>query len=242
MNVRYKTYNFTLWVTAIFWFIFWCGTGVLRTTHSISAFCDADEEWLDTHSSITAQELLAIQSQDCKISIDDTLAHNLVWLVGFQLGINFTHLDFLPSMTLLTFSADFIAQWPWYLFVFAATLICLVIWLLVTFFSLIALSGWHVIALYLAWTAAFFIANLLLNAFFPHGVHYHHWYNMLMIGTFAGHQATLVTSMNGFFLAVFVEGACRWSIAPVWQFTKRGFNEKLINCVPSCLYNMLPDE
>ena len=210
----------------LFWLIF-SNIAVFRTTNSLSAFCN-DENSLN----INNWDFIAIRETNCKLPINSAFYHNLIWILGFQLGINFTHFDFLPNMSMFTFTAKDIAGWPKSLFIVAGILLCLIILIVTCAFLLMYQSGWHVVLTYISWAIFFASFTIGMTKIFPKGAHFHHWFNSLAVASFMGHFNILTTAVQGFLMAMFVEGTCRWSLDPVWQKNKKSLNESLSEKLP----------
>lgn len=216
---RYRDFWRCLFTTTATFIFSVSGTGVLRHINSVNAFCqEADGYGWATESRITQQELDQLRANNCQLSNRDVFMHNLVWIIGFQIGLNFTQFDLLPIMHSFKLTAEAVSTWPWYFFVILTSVLCYGVYVASLSIELIMFSGDHVVTIYQIWIITALCVGAFLTYLFPSGTHFHHWSLAFMLSTLLGHFSGVIVYHHGVLIGIIVEGATRYGLDPVWEF------------------------
>jgi len=147
------------------------------------------------------------------------------WTAFYLLGLHFSHLDFLPGMSVFVLSPDVMATWSvdlWIIFTVALIAIIFVFCLLVIF---IIISGYYLIFIYLGWLVFLILVSTFMTLCFVNGTHIHHYTVGWLLLSFFGHHNFVIVALNGIFHGIFIEGCARWNMAPNWIISRASLSD-----------------
>lgn len=151
------------------------------------------------------------------------------WTAFYLLGLHFSHLDFLPGMSVFVLSPDVMATWSvdlWIIFTVALIAIIFVFCLLVIF---IIISGYYLIFIYLGWLVFLILVSTFMTLCFVNGTHIHHYTVGWLLLSFFGHHNFVIVALNGIFHGIFIEGCVRWNMAPNWIISRASLSDWVKN-------------
>ena len=148
------------------------------------------------------------------IDTSAVFGHNFWWVVAFQLGLNFTQLDFIPGMSKFTLTAEYMARWNTFMWILLVVSGIGVLGLIAFVGALMVASG--IIVGYVSYLVFLAVLFAALSVTFPKQVHVHHYFWALVLMTLCGHPNLVTTIAHGILTGIFIEGCARWSLAPVW--------------------------
>ena len=216
---------------------------VLKSKHDMSLLCLPNsenltlsfiEERLGTDMANVVRKLCLspeIQKNGGHFEIDPltVFCHNLLWTFCFYVGLQFTHLDFNKELHVFRLTEDGLNEFKWYHWVILGAMVtgsgALVVILLYLWF----LSGWAVLTSYFLVIAVVGTVTGLLCYVFDKSIHVHHYLQGMCLVALLGHQNLLIVALNGLAFGLYIEGSCRWSLAPLVKMRREYLNDSLLS-------------
>ena len=154
---------------------------------------------------------------------------NYLWTICYYVGLQFTHLDFLPTMNkfVLANQSDRNSSWPWYFWLIIGGIVTAAGGLLVYMVYLWHLSGPIILSCYISYILLLAAIISILTYVYVKSFHMHHYFNFLLLASVCGHHNVLVVVLSGIACGCYVEGCARWSMAPEWKFKEEYLNNDI---------------